>query len=66
MNEIRLRNKQTAHFVKYARDQLGMTQQQLADTLGTPRYNVAKWESGFTTPPGALVLKILQMMPREE
>lgn len=39
-----------------------MTQQALADTLGIGRYNIAKYEIGMNTPPGDIVLKIIQLV----
>lgn len=54
----KIKNQQTAEFIKERREKLRMTQQQLGDYIGVPRYNIAKYESGATKPPGDVVLKI--------
>jgi len=39
--------------IKAIREALGLTQQQLADSIGADRVTVARWESGRSTPTGA-------------
>jgi transcriptional regulator with XRE-family HTH domain len=53
-----LKNKDTAKYVWVCRNRLGLTQQQLADILGTHRYNISKYENGTTAPPGDTILKL--------
>ena len=47
--------------VRRLRKQLGMTQQELADTLGTTQTSVARWEMGLhqISEPTARLLKLL-------
>jgi len=49
----------TAVFIRGARKGMKLTQQELADILEVNRYNIAKYETGITIPPGDLVLKVL-------
>ena len=51
-------NNQVAKFIKDARAKLGLTQDQFADLLNTPRSNIAKYETGHADPPAILILKI--------
>lgn len=55
------KNRQTAEFIRERREKLRLTQQQLGDYIGVPRYNIAKYESGATRPPGDVVLKIAEL-----
>jgi len=53
--------KPTARVIKKIRQSLGLTQAQLARKVGTEQYNIAKYESGATIPPGDVLLRILQI-----
>jgi len=54
----------TAVFFRGARKTLRMTQEQLAELLDTPRYNIAKYENGITTPSGNTILKVMELLER--
>ena len=41
-----------ATYVLYVRGELGLTQQELADTLGCHQVTIARWESGEQSPRG--------------
>ena len=51
----------TATFIKVSRKALGLTQDQLSPLINKKRTNISLYESGKTTPPGDVVLKILQL-----
>ncbi|CCK81232.1 MULTISPECIES: helix-turn-helix domain-containing protein [Desulfobacula] len=51
----------TATFIKVSRKALGLTQDQLSPLINKKRYNISFYESGKTTPPGDVVLKIIQL-----
>jgi DNA-binding XRE family transcriptional regulator len=48
--------------IKAARKRLGMTQQQLADTLGIPKRTIENWEGGVRTPPEWVMKLVLEKM----
>lgn len=52
-----------AAYVLYVRGELGLTQQELADTLGCHQVTVARWESGEQAPRGKR-LTALQSLAR--
>jgi len=54
--------KETAAFIKGVRASLRLTQQELANRIDVKRYNIAKYETGATTPPGDVVLEIIRLM----
>lgn len=56
------KNIATATFIRGARERLHITQQELADRLGIHRYNIAKYESGATEPPGGIVLRVFRFL----
>jgi DNA-binding transcriptional regulator YiaG len=39
--------------IRAIRNSLNLTQQQLADRIGTQRHTVARWETGVNEPKGA-------------
>ena len=49
----------TAKYIKDTRKQFGMTQEQFANLFNIKRYNLAKYETGRSMPPGALILNIM-------
>ena len=51
----------TAKFIKESRKHLGLTQQELADLFKKDRSNVSFYESGKSTPPGNVVLKLIEL-----
>jgi len=57
-----MKNKRTAIFIRGARKQMRLTQQQLADRVGARRYNIAKYETGSTAPPGGIILNIYRLL----
>ena len=52
--------------LKRVRDQLGLTQQQLADTLRTTRVSVARYEAGMRRIPGMVKVAINQLAQSPE
>lgn len=48
--------------IKAARKRLGMTQQQLADSLGIPKRTIENWEGGVRTPPEWAMKLVLEKM----
>ena len=54
----------TAKFIKKARKSMKLTQQQLADILGTKRYTIAKYETAATEIPGSLILTLQKLLKR--
>ena len=52
--------------LKRAREQLGLTQQQLADTLRTTRVSVARYEAGMRRIPGLVKVAIDQLVRSPE
>lgn len=51
----------TAIFVKQSRKALGFTQQQLADLLNKDRSLISHYESGYSIPPGNIILKLIAL-----
>jgi putative transcriptional regulator len=51
--------------VKALRDELGLTQQQLADRLGVRQQTISEWEQGVYTPRRSSCV-LLTMFAREE
>ena len=49
----------TAKYIKDTRKQFGMTQEQFANLFNIKRYNLAKYETGRSMPPGTLILNIM-------
>ena len=49
----------TAKYIKDTRKRFGMTQEQFAKLFSIKRYNLAKYETGATIPPGTLILNIM-------
>ena len=45
--------------IKWMREVLGLTQQQVADRVGSQRHSVSRWETGDSRPRGAY-LKLLK------
>ena len=52
--------------LKRVRDQLGLTQQQLADALQTTRVSVARYEAGMRRIPGMVTVAIDQLSRSQE
>jgi len=52
--------------LKRMREQLGLTQQQLADALRTTRVSVARYEAGMRRIPGMVKVAIDQLSPSSE
>lgn len=48
--------------VKQKRQFLGITQKQLADTMGVERSTVAKWETGAAMPSGTKLRKLAAVL----
>jgi transcriptional regulator with XRE-family HTH domain len=48
-------------FIKKCRADLGMTQAHLGELISVSQYNLSKYESGATVPPGTIILKILAL-----
>lgn len=55
-----------AHFIKEARRDLRLTQDQLAKKLDTARSNLAKWETGWSDPPASVILELQEMVKSHE
>ena len=51
--------------IKKMRIQAGLTQTQLAALIGTPRYNISKYESGKSMPPGDILLAIQKIANKQ-
>ncbi len=51
----------TLHFVKHSRKLLNLTQTQLGALVNKKRCNISNYETGRATPPGDVVLKIVQL-----
>ncbi|MFA1822059.1 helix-turn-helix domain-containing protein [Virgibacillus oceani] len=47
--------------IKFFRDQLGLTQQELADEINVSRSNVAKWESNTALPDAKSLLNLSRL-----
>lgn len=52
----------TQNFIKASRKKLNFTQKVLAQKLKIERYNIAKYETGKTTPPGDIILTVLELL----
>jgi len=50
--------KDIAIYIRRVRLELGLTQAQFAEKIGSNRNNIAKYEGRFTVPPGNVLLKI--------
>lgn len=48
--------------IKNIRKTTGLDQTRLAIIVGTPRYNISKYESGVSIPPGDIVLKLQKIL----
>ena len=55
---------ETSTYIKNARKNLGLTQNQLAEILKTKRYNIANYETGRAIPPGTIILAIQKMLEK--
>ncbi|WP_164219846.1 helix-turn-helix transcriptional regulator [Virgibacillus sp. YIM 98842] len=53
--------EQLSYNIKFFRDQLGLTQQELADKLNISRSNVAKWESDKALPDAASLINLSKL-----
>lgn len=53
--------EQLSYNIKVFRDQLGLTQQELADKLNISRSNVAKWESDKALPDAASLINLSKL-----
>ena len=51
--------------IKKMRIQAGLTQTQLAELIGTPRYNISKYESGKSIPPGSILWAIMKIANKQ-
>lgn len=51
----------TPHQIGQLRKALGLTQQQLADTIGARRYTVSRWETGEHTPRGGYLKALMEL-----
>ena len=47
-----------AEYIKKVRKDRGLTQLQFCEEIGIKRHNLAKYETGVTTPPGDILIKI--------
>lgn len=56
----------TASEFKHCREQLGLTQEQLAEALRTTRVSVARYESGMRRISGAVQVALTQLVKRTE
>jgi DNA-binding transcriptional regulator YiaG len=54
----------TSHQIIQLRKALGLTQQQLADTIGAQRHTVSRWETGEHIPRGGY-LKALRELQKK-
>ncbi len=54
-------HKKTLHFVKQSRKLLNLTQTQFGSLVNKKRCNISNYETGRATPPGDVVLKIVQL-----
>ena len=57
-----------AAYVVYVRGELGLTQQELADTIGCHQVTIARWESGEQAPRGKRLValrSLAQSIPTE-
>lgn len=52
----------TQKFIKESRKKLNLTQKALAEKLGIQRYNIAKYETAKSVPPGDVVLKVIELL----
>ena len=51
----------TKKLIRTIRLRLGFTQQQLAQKIGSNRFNISNYETGRAIPPGDLLLKIQEL-----
>lgn len=51
-------------YIKKIRKNLHLTQKQLADLLGTKRYNIAKYETDKAMPSGDFVLNLQKLFEK--
>lgn len=47
--------------IKALRKKLGLTQQELADSIGAQRVTIARWENGSSRPTGAYLMLLLKV-----
>ena len=52
----------TSQFIKEARERLGITQTALGDILGITKFNISKYENGWSVPPGTVILKVTALL----
>lgn len=52
-------------FIKDSRYELRLKQKELAEILGVPQANISKYETGKVSPPGYIVLAILDLLRKK-
>lgn len=55
-----------ADLIRNIRKKLGLTQEQLAQAIGSNKFNISNYETGRATPPGDVLLKIQALSPKNE
>ena len=53
-------------FIKDSRYELRLKQKELAEMLGVPQGNISKYETGKVSPPGHIVLAILDILRKKK
>ena len=57
--EIIIKENKCGKFLRRIRKNYGKTQQQMADSIGIQRYNLAKYEAGINEPPGSIIYAVI-------
>lgn len=55
-------NMKTSTYLKQARNILGLKQGDMAKLLGVRQVNLCKYEQDYTTPPGDVILRAMELI----
>jgi len=61
-----MKRKSLARFVKHCRNEIGLSQAELASALGTTRSVIANWESGRSEPRTTEFFKLRRFLKRRK
>ena len=61
-----MRTMKTKDYIKSIRKKYGLTQEEFSKLLGIKRYNLAKYETGASEPPGNILLRVVNCDTRAQ